>query len=98
MPPMNRDDRIGGNEDPFAGLKSALDEGTAFPTVYVFKFIVPVAERESLMTHLGELPTTERRSKSGRFVSVTSETVVTSSEEVIDVYRRTSVVKGLMSL
>jgi len=84
--------------DPLVGLKSTLDETVRFPSVYVFKFIVPAGELDVLMGHLGEMPTTERQSSGGKYVSVTSETVVISSDEVIDVYRRTSVVKGLMSL
>ncbi len=92
------DGHDGESTDPFAGLRSALEEGVAFPTVYVFKFIVPAASLNHLLALLDGLRTTRRESKTGRYVSVTVEAMMTSSEEVIGVYRRTSCVEGLMSL
>ncbi len=82
----------------FESLKVALDAHVQWPTTYVFKFIVPAAELNHLLALLDPLPYSTRESRTGRYVSVTSEVEMESSEHVIAVYRRMSAVKGLMSL
>lgn len=91
-------DGDGRTADPFTGLKRALDGGVDFPAVYVFKFIVPVAGLNHLLALLDGMPCAQRESKTGKYVSVTVETVMTTSDDIIDVYRRTAVIDGLMSL
>lgn len=79
-------------------LKQALDAHVAWPNVYVFKFIVPAGELNHLLALLDGMRWTTRESREGRYVSVTCEVMMESSEDVIAVYRRASRVKGLMSL
>lgn len=80
------------------GLKAALDKTTEWPTVYTYKFIVPRASLNHLLALIDGNRYSSRESKTGKFVSVTMERVVTSSEDVIELYKRTAVVKGLMAL
>lgn len=78
-------------------LRAALHAHVEWPSVYTFKFIVPKAHANHLLALLGELKYTLRESATGKYVSVTAEAVLTSPDEVIGVYERTQVVKGLMS-
>ena len=79
-------------------LKRALDVSTSWPAEYVFKFIVPAGELNHLLALLDGFPYSTRESSSGRYVSVTCEVEMDSSDSVIEVYQRTASVQGLLSL
>jgi hypothetical protein len=83
---------------PLEGLKRALKAYQSWPSVYVFKFIVPSAELNHLLALLDGLPYTTRSSSSGRYVSVTIEVEMPCADDVIAVYLRTAGIKGLVSL
>lgn len=84
--------------EALAGLKRALDVHTEWPAEYVFKFIVPAGQLNHLLALLDGFPLRTRDSSGGRFVSVTAEVRMRSSDDVIAVYERTAVVQGLISL
>jgi len=91
------------NKDEFyKNLTTKLDEFSTWPSVYMFKFIVPgdlqkVAEVEALFnTHTAKVST--RASSTGKFISVTAKEVMISSEAVITKYREAEHIEGLMSL
>lgn len=79
-------------------LKRALDVSSVWPAKYVFKFIIPAGEQNHLLALLDGFPYSTRESRSGRYISVTCEVEMPSSEAVIEVYQRTAGVRGLMSL
>lgn len=79
-------------------LKRALDVSSVWPARYVFKFIVPAAELNHLLAILDGFPHTTRESRSGRYISVTCEVEMPSSDAVIEVYQRTAWIQGLLSL
>lgn len=78
-------------------LARALEDGTPWPRKHIFKFIVPLGSELHLRAYVDGLPYTERRSRTGRYVAITVETEVASSEEVVALYRRVSTVKGLLA-
>mgnify|MGYP003682498089 CR=1 FL=1 len=91
------------NKDEFySNLKTKLEEFQKWPSVYMFKFIVPgdlkkVAEVESLFnTDTSKVST--RQSSTGKFISVTAKEVMTSSDAVIAKYREAEHIEGLLSL
>ena len=89
-------------EEFYANLKIKLDEAIKWPSVYMYKFIVPgenkkVAEVEALFnTKTSHIST--RPSSTGKFISVTAKEVMSSSEAVIAKYREAEVIEGLISL
>lgn len=85
------------DESKLATLKLVLDETVEWPTEYLFKFIVPIAEKESLIALLGDSVYSCRPSKNGNYTSVTMKKHLGSSEEVITIYLRVSSVKGIIS-
>ncbi len=79
-------------------LKMVLDETVEFPTEYLFKFIVPVAEVHQVLFILHGMDIDERASSGGKYISVSARKVFDSSDEIIRVYKRMSVIKGIISL
>ncbi|CAM1364159.1 conserved hypothetical protein [Tenacibaculum sediminilitoris] len=83
-------------------LKSQLEDTTTFPAKYLYKFIVPtdgnqVQEVQSLFDNGGEVINT-KKSKTGKYVSVSIHLTVKSSDEVISYYKKAEDIKGIISL
>lgn len=83
-------------------LKSQLEEGFDWPTVYMFKFIVPadnerVAQVENLFNSK-EAEVSLRQSSKGNFVSVSAKEMMISPDTVIDRYLEAEKIKGLIAL
>jgi hypothetical protein len=88
------------NQD-LESLRKKIIETTVFPTVYMFKFIVTsdnrkIAMVENLFDENAEVHTKE--SGSGKYISITSRQVAMNVDEIIDVYRKASVIEGIMFL
>jgi hypothetical protein len=90
-------------EDPkLVKLKIALDQVHDWPSMYLFKFIVPsenqkVAQVEALFNaETAEIRL--RQSKNGKYTSVTAREVMTSAEEVISCYKESYKIEGLIAL
>lgn len=79
-------------------FREKLDKHYAWPSLYIFKFIVP-AGREDQVKKLFPLHiTTEKSSKQGKYVSVTIQMMMPSSEAVIHIYEQASTIEGLIAL
>lgn len=88
--------------EKYAKLKSQLEEGFEWPTVYMFKFIVPasnqnVAQVERLF-NANEARVSMRESRKGNFVSVTAREMMLSPEKVIERYQEAEKIEGLIAL
>ena len=82
-------------------FKEKLLETTTFPTVYMFKLIVPsdnrsIALGENLFGAEADIHTKE--SDKGKYTSITAKQVVVSVEEILDVYKKAAEIKGAMLL
>jgi putative lipoic acid-binding regulatory protein len=89
-------------DDFYRKLKIQLDDTTAFPADYLYKFIVPaaenqVAEVESIFNNTGAVITT-KNSKTGKYVSVSILLKLNSSDEIITFYEKAGKIKGIISL
>lgn len=83
-------------------LKDKLNEGTKFPSKYLFKFIVPTKENsiqqiEDLFNHKGAV-ITKNMSKTGKFTSVSIQVVMKSAEAIIQKYLEAEKIEGIISL
>jgi putative lipoic acid-binding regulatory protein len=88
-------------EEDLEKLRLKLLETTSFPSVYMFKLIVPSENRaialvESLFEPEADIHTKE--SGKGKYTSITVKQVVINAEEIIEIYRRASLIKGVMML
>jgi putative lipoic acid-binding regulatory protein len=89
------------SQDPWKGLREKLEE-RKWPAVYLFKFIVPadnqkVAQTEALFD--SETAQIElRKSKTGKFVSVSAKEMMMDVDSVIQRYEDAVKIPGLMAL
>lgn len=85
--------------DNFQKLKEQLDN-QEWPAVYFFKFIVPNEnEKVAKITSLfGEAEIKFKTSRTGKFMSVSAKEVMLNTDAIINVYKRASKIKGVISL
>ncbi len=88
-------------EEELDRFRQKLLESMTFPSVYMFKLIVPsehrnIALAESLFESDADLHTKE--SGKGRYTSITVKQVVMNVDEIIDVYKKASTIQGIMFL
>ena len=85
-------------EDRLESLKSLLESQMSWPNPYVFKFIVPKQEVASVKKLLSPHSISERSSQKGIYVGVTAKILMASPQDVIEVYKKASLIKNLMAL
>jgi putative lipoic acid-binding regulatory protein len=88
-------------EEDLEKLRLKLLETTSFPSVYMFKLIVPSENRTiALVENLFEAETDilTKESDKGKYTSITAKQVVMSAEEITEIYRKASAIKGVMML
>jgi len=83
-------------------LKEQLKLSTKWPSLYMFKFIVPadnekIAQVESLFNSK-ESQIQLRESRKGNYVSVTAKEMMISPDKVIERYLEAEEIEGLISL
>lgn len=88
-------------EEESERFRKKLSESMSFPGVYMFKFIIASEHRNiALVESLFEAETiiNTRDSRNGRYTSVTAKQVVISVDEVMEIYKKASAIKGIMFL
>lgn len=90
------------DEDFFNRLKERLKEDTSWPSVYMFKFIVPsdnqkIAQVEQLFNS-EESTISLRASRNGKYTSVTAKELMLDPQRVIDRYKEAAEIEGIIAL
>lgn len=75
-----------------------LDEHHSWPSIYIFKFIVPKGKETELKGLFPMHTSSDKVSTQGNYISVTFHMMMPSSDAVIEVYQRVSGVEGLIAL
>jgi putative lipoic acid-binding regulatory protein len=83
-------------------LKTQLDETTKFPTDYLYKFIVSaegnkVEQVQRIFDNKGAVIRT-KKSKTGKYISVSIVMKIGSSDQVIAYYQQAEKIEGIISL
>lgn len=79
-------------------FREKLDQHYAWPSLYVFKFIVPAGQEDAVKKLFPKHIASEKHSKKGKYTSVTVQMMMPSSEAVVSVYEQASVIDGLIAL
>lgn len=79
-------------------FKELLDESYNWPDFYEFKFIVKIGVKDEVLTKLAGFTVIETLSKNGNYISISARKLISSTEEVLDIYASMSKVKGIISL
>ena len=99
---INLQELSGNSGSGYAAFREKLMAVEQFPTIFVFKFILPVtangrAHIETIFAH----PSTriqERHSGGGKYASFTVETFVAHADQVIDYYKEVGKLERVMML
>jgi len=81
-----------------SSFKEKLDAETAFPSLYMFKFIVASGKEEEVAALLPNNEMTIKTSSKGTYISATIKAMMPSSDAIIDVYRKAAAIEGVISL
>lgn len=90
-------------EEFYRKLKSQLLDTSSWPSIYLFKFIVPTDDQkikgiENIFNNLGAVITT-KKSKKGNYTSVSVNVKMQSPDAVIDKYKEVGgKIEGVISL
>jgi uncharacterized protein len=79
-------------------FREKLDQHYAWPSLYMFKFIVPAGKEVQVKQLFPLHTTTEKQSTQGNYTSITVQMMMPSSEAVIGIYEQASTIEGLIAL
>jgi putative lipoic acid-binding regulatory protein len=82
----------------FDSLKSKLDEQYTWPSLYIFKFIVPNEKVNDVKALFPRHEVSTKPSSKGTYISVTAKIMAKSSEDIIEIYLKAQSVEGIISL
>lgn len=91
-------DDLGKMNERLWKLRLVLDETVEFPSEYLFKFIVPKSEVHHVIALLDGMEIDERASANGNYVSVSAKKIFDTSDAIIQIYKKVSIIKGLIAL
>jgi hypothetical protein len=88
-------------DDKFNKLREQLRLNDNWPTIYMFKFIVPADNRKIALVESkfsDEAIITQNQSSNGKYISITVKEVMLNAESIIDKYKEMQGIEGLMAL
>ena len=84
--------------DSIQSFKEKLDNEHHWPSVYMFKFIVPKGKEDEVKQLFPGKELSTKSSRKGNYISVTAEVFIQSSNEVIQIYQKAHLIEGIISL
>lgn len=96
---MNSDQKT---NEFYERLKIELERSSNWPSVYLFKFIVPTAiekvmQVENSFNNMGAVIKTTQ-SKTGKFTSISIDVMMQTANQVINKYKEVATIEGIISL
>jgi hypothetical protein len=82
----------------FKAFKEKLEEGYSWPSLYMFKFIVPKGKEEEVTDMFPKHEVKSRMSTQGNYISITVQLMCNSSDEIIEIYKKAHEIEGLIAL
>jgi uncharacterized protein len=82
----------------YVSFQEKLDQHYAWPSLYVFKFIVPKGKETELKILFPLHTAAEKASKNGNYTSITLQMMMRSSLAVIEVYKKIATIEGIIAL
>jgi uncharacterized protein len=82
------------NEQSFRDSLNKLE----WPSLFPFKFIVPVDKLDELLAKFQLLETNIKFSKNGKYASLSATPFLLNPEKVIEIYEQVSTIEGVISL
>lgn len=79
-------------------FREKIEDQHTFPGTYIFKFIVPREKREAIVSLIPNAEIKFRDSSNKKYVSVTANAKVETSQGVLDVYIAANQIEGCIAL
>lgn len=79
-------------------FKTKLEQQTSFPSLYMFKFIVPKGKESEVEALLPNNKMTLKHSSKGTYVSATIKAMMPTSEAILEIYEKAAKIEGVISL
>jgi len=89
------------SSDKYAALHEQLRKDLSWPSVYMFKFIIPADNHKIALVQSkfsDEAIVSQKESSSGKYISITVKEVMLSPEAVIEKYQEMETIEGVMAL
>ena len=86
------------DQSNFDDFKKQLLDHYNFPTIYLFKFIVPSDKSEDFKNLFSDIQFETKHSKTGKYISFSKKQRVNSSNEIIEIYKKAYTIDGIISL
>jgi hypothetical protein len=88
-------------EEQFEKLKEVLNKHTSWPTVYMFKFIIPADNKKIALVESKFSETaiiSQHESSNGKYISITVKEVMLNADMIIEKYKEMKGIEGLIAL
>lgn len=79
-------------------FREKLEQHYRWPSLYMFKFIVPKGKEDEIKKLFPLHTTNEKSSREGNYTSVTIQIMAPSSDAVIEIYQKAAAIEGLIAL
>ncbi len=79
-------------------FRKKLDSLHAWPSLYMFKFIVPSGKEKEVYALFPNNALKTKKSSKGNYVSVTAQVMMPSSEQVVQKYQEAHKIEGVLAL
>jgi putative lipoic acid-binding regulatory protein len=84
--------------EDFKAFKEKLEDVHNFPTLYMFKFIVPKDKVSEVDALFPKNEVSIKPSSSGKYISTTIKSMMESADHIIEVYKEAKKIEGIISL
>lgn len=85
-------------KNTYSDFKDKLDNQHVWPSLYMFKFIVPKGIEDQIISLFPKNELTSKASKEGNYISITAKIMMGSSDEVIRIYQEAHKIEGVIAL
>ncbi len=79
-------------------FREKLDAIHQWPSLYMFKFIVPLNKVAEVQAVFPQHEASQQPSSKGNYISLTFKMMALSAEDIIEKYEQTSKIEGIISL
>ncbi len=79
-------------------FRDKLEKRHVWPSLYMFKFIVPKDKEKELITHFPSMNFSSKNSSGGKYISFTAEVLIESTDQVIQTYEKANTIEGLIAM
>ena len=80
-------------------FKELLNQEYNWPARYTFKFILPAGEEKAIEAIFKkDVEIKKKPSSGGKYTSITIYAIMASADEIVELYKATSAISGIISL